>query len=196
MNIPHAATVREDTGLYNGKLGIWLFIASQAMLFGGLISAYVFLRNGVPDWPSGADALDVPLGSAATFVLIASSITIAAGWAAIKRESLAKFRIYFVLTALLSLAFIGIKSYEGYQLYEAGNYPATHNFFAIYYVLTATHAIHLAGGFFVVAYQSCCGTRIWDRDPARFVNRIEVTGLYWHFVTLVWIVIFSLVYLA
>jgi len=196
MDIPHTTSVRNDTGLYNGKLGIWLFIASEAMLFGGLFSAYVFLRNGVPDWPRGADVLNVPLASVNTFILIASSVTAAAGWTALKRKSLSAFRLNYVLTALLGIAFLAIKGYEYYEKISAGHSPSTNNFYGIYFVLTGTHVAHLLGGVLVVLYHTCCGARLWESDPERFTNRIEVTGLYWHFVDLVWIVLFSLVYLA
>ena len=196
MDIPHTTAVRNDTGLYNGKLGMWLFIASEAMLFGGLFSAYVFLRNGVPDWPRGADLLNVPLASVNTFILIASSVTVAAGWTALKRKSLSRFRLYYLFTALLGIAFLAIKGYEYYEKISAGHYPSTNNFYGIYFVLTGTHVAHLLGGVVVVLYHTCCGARLWDSNPERFTNRIEVTGLYWHFVDLVWIVLFSLVYLA
>lgn len=196
MDIPHTTAVRNDTGLYNGKLGVWLFIASEAMLFGGLFSAYVFLRNGVPNWPNAADLLNVPLASVNTFVLIASSVTAAAGWTALKRGSLSAFRLNFVLTALLGIGFLAIKSYEYYEKISAGHYPSTNNFYGIYYVLTGVHVAHLLGGILVVLYHTCCGAKLWESDRERFTNRIEVTGLYWHFVDLVWIVLFSLVYLT
>jgi len=196
MDIPHTTTVRNDTGLYNGKLGIWLFIASEAMLFGGLFSAYVFLRNGVPDWPNASDLLNIPMASVNTFVLIASSVTVAAGWTALKRGSLSAFRANFVVTALLGIGFIAIKSYEYYEKFSAGHYPSTNNFYGIYFVLTGVHIAHLLGGILVVLYHAGPGARFWATDPARFINRIEVTGLYWHFVDLVWIVLFTLVYLT
>jgi heme/copper-type cytochrome/quinol oxidase subunit 3 len=196
MDIPHTTTVRNDTGLYNGKLGIWLFIASEAMLFGGLFSAYVFLRNGVPDWPHAADFLNVPLASINTFVLIASSVAAAAGWSALKKGSLRGFRISFLVTALLGVVFLTIKSYEYYEKISAGHYPSTNNFYGIYFVLTGVHIAHLLGGMLVVLYHAGPGARLWHTDPARFTNRIEVTGIYWHFVDLVWIVLFPMVYLT
>ncbi len=196
MDIPHTTAVRNDTGLYNGKLGIWLFIASEAMLFGGLFSAYVFLRNGVPNWPNGADLLNVPLASVNTFVLIASSVTVAAGWTALKTGSLRGFRANFGATALLGVVFLAIKSFEYYDKFSHGHYPSTSNFYGIYFVLTGVHVAHLLGGILVVLYHAGPGARLWQTDPTRFINRIEVTGLYWHFVDLVWIVLFSLVYLT
>ena len=196
VDIPHTTAVRDDTGLYNGKLGMWLFIASEAMLFGGLISAYVFLRNGVPDWPNAADLLNVPLAAVNTFVLLTSSVFIVMGLSALKSGSLPKFRRYYAATALLGLVFIGIKSFEYWEKFSAGHYPSTNNFYGIYFVLTGVHIAHLLGGIVVVLYHAGPGARMWNADQARFINRIEVTGLYWHFVDLVWIVLFSMLYLT
>ncbi len=196
MDIPHTTTVRNDTGLYNGKLGMWLFIASEAMLFGGLISAYVFLRNGVPDWPNAADLLNVPLAAVNTFVLLTSSVTVVMGLTALKSGSLRKFRANYAVTAVLGLVFLGIKSYEYWDKFSHGHYPSTNNFYGIYFVLTGVHIAHLLGGIVVVLYHAGPGARFWKTDRARFINRIEVTGLYWHFVDLVWIVLFSMLYLT
>lgn len=196
MDIPHTTAVRPDTGLYNGKLGIWLFIASEVMLFGGLISAYVFLRNGVPNWPHAADHLNVSLAAVNTFVLITSSITIAAGWTALKSGSLRSFRAFFTATAVLGIVFLSIKSFEYYEKFSHGHYPSTNNFYGIYFVLTGVHVAHLLGGVLVVLYHAGPGARLWKDDAQRFVNRIEVTGLYWHFVDLVWIVLFPMLYLT
>jgi len=81
MDIPYTVKDRPDTGLYNGKLGIWLFLASEVMLFGGLFSAYVFLRTGAESWPTGADILNVPLATLNTLFLITSSVTMVMSWA-------------------------------------------------------------------------------------------------------------------
>lgn len=196
VDIPHTTTVRNDTGLYNGKLGMWLFIASEAMLFGGLISAYVFLRNGVPDWPNGADLLNVPLAAVNTFVLLTSSVAIVMALTALKSGSLSRFRAYYGATAVLGFVFLAIKSYEYWEKFSHGHYPSTNNFYGIYFVLTGIHIAHLFGGIVVVLYHAGPGARMWNGDRARFINRIEVTGLYWHFVDLVWIVLFSMLYLT
>ena len=84
MQIPYTVEPRPDTGVYNGKLGIWLFLASEVMLFGALFSSYVLLRVGAPTWPHGADILNVPLATLNTMVLITSSVTMVMAWASLK----------------------------------------------------------------------------------------------------------------
>jgi len=111
MEIPYTVTARPDTGLWNAKIGIWLFLASEVMLFGGLFSAYIFLRVGA-DYPWPVGELDVTLGCINTFVLIGSSVTVLLAWASLKMREFQKFRIYMSITILCALAFMGIKSME------------------------------------------------------------------------------------
>ncbi len=109
MEIPHTVTARPDTGLYNAKLAIWLFLASEVMLFGGLFSAYVFLRMGADDgyWPHGL--LDVPVGTINTFILVSSSITIVLAWASLKMRQWARHKLYLGITIALGVLFLAIK---------------------------------------------------------------------------------------
>src|SRR5688572_17358518 len=110
MDIPYTVQARPDTGLYNAKLGIWLFLASEVMLFGALFSAYILLRVAAPagEWPLGW--LDVRLGTLNTLVLISSSITTVMAWAALKMGNFGKFKFYHAITLLCALIFVGIKS--------------------------------------------------------------------------------------
>src|SRR5689334_14542529 len=112
MDIPYIVEPRPDTGLYNAKVGIWLFLASEVMLFGGLFSSYVLLRVGSPEgyWPHGW--LNIPVGTANTLVLITSSITTGMAWASCKMNQFGRFKFYHACTILLALTFVGIKSYD------------------------------------------------------------------------------------
>src|SRR3954454_21514161 len=112
MEIPYTVEVRKDTGLYNAKLGIWLFLASEVMLFGALFSSYILLRVGAPEnfWPHRW--LNIPIGTANTFVLISSSITTVMAWASLKMNQFGRFKFYHACTILLAMTFVGIKSYE------------------------------------------------------------------------------------
>src|ERR1700759_3005349 len=112
MEIPYTSESRPDTGLYNDKVGIWLFLASEVMLFGALFSSYILLRVGAEPgaWPHGL--LNVPLGMTNTIVLIVSSITVVMAWGSLKMKNFAAFKKYQAVTLLCSLAFLGIKSYE------------------------------------------------------------------------------------
>jgi heme/copper-type cytochrome/quinol oxidase subunit 3 len=194
-NIPYTVDARPDTGMYNGKLGMWLFLASEIMLFGGLFSAYAFLRTGVSDWPDGSELLNVPLATANTVILIASGITMVMAWASLKLDQFSRFRLFLGLTILLGLLFLGIKSFEYYHKFAAGHFPSTNNFYAIYFVMTGLHFLHIVGGVLVMAYHWGPGSRMWRASREQFTNRVEVTGLYWHFVDLVWIILFPSLYL-
>src|SRR5437868_3953282 len=112
MDIPYTVEIRKDTGLYNAKLGIWLFLASEVMLFGALFSAYILLRVSSPPgfWPHGV--LNVPIGTVNTIVLILSSVTVVMGWASLKMNQFGKYKFFQAITILCAMTFVGIKSYE------------------------------------------------------------------------------------
>jgi len=196
LEIPWNTHPRPDTGLYNAKLGIWLFLASEVMLFGALFSSYILLRTGNPQWPTQVwNILNVPLATINTFVLIGSSVTVILAWANLRLGNLRKGRIFLAITLLCGLAFMGIKAYEYAHKFEHGIYPSSSNFMAIYFTLTGLHGLHVLGGMVVFAYLAGPGAKMWQTDPARYTNRIEVVGLYWHFVDLVWIFLFPTLYL-
>ena len=196
MKIPYNEELRPDTGLYNAKLGIWLFLASEIMLFGGLFSAYIMLRLSDPNWANyGQDALNVPLATLNTAVLITSSVTMVMSWVSLKLNNLKKYKLYMGLTLLCSFGFLIIKYIEYTSKFDHGLFPSTNNFLAVYFVLTGLHGLHVIGGILVNGYFFGPGVKMWNTEPERFTNRIEVAGLYWHFVDLVWIFLFPALYL-
>ena len=195
MEIPFTTQVRPDTGLTNPKLGIWLFLASEVMLFGALFSSLILLRTGAPSWPVGKDTLHVLPATINTFVLILSSVTVVLAWANLRLGDLRMGRIFIGITLLCGFIFMGIKAYEYSLSFEHHHYPSTNNFFAIYFTMTGLHGLHVLGGMIVFAYFLTFGSKMWKTEPARFTNRIEVVGLYWHFVDLVWIFLFPTLYL-
>jgi len=277
MDIPFTVQPRQDTGLYNAKVGIWLFLASEVMLFGALFSSYILLRVGSIEgyWPHGW--LNIPVGTANTLVLITSSITTVMAWASCKMNQFGKFKFYHACTILLAMTFVGIKSYEyhdkfthysihltngkiadghivskskdfnlvnktgeieihGHEVdlagkegdalqnelkkiydlrspegrnvqhtelkYEAAQIdsmktygPWQNTYTAIYFTLTGLHALHVIGGALVIGFLWGPGSKMWKTDPERFTNRVEISGLFWHFVDLVWIFLFPVLYL-
>jgi heme/copper-type cytochrome/quinol oxidase subunit 3 len=197
MDIPYIVQARPDTGVNNGKLGVWLFLASEVMLFGALFSTYVFLRVGAADWHTWQSeaGLSIPIGTINTIVLITSSITMVMAWASLMMKEFGKFRLYFGLTIALALVFMVFKAVEYNAKFSHGLYPSTNNFFAIYYILTGLHALHIVGGVIVNSYLIGPGAKLWRTNPDQFTCRIEVAGLYWHFVDLVWIFLFPTLYL-
>jgi cytochrome c oxidase subunit 3 len=284
--IPHTVEPRTDTGLFNAKMGVWLFLASEVMLFGALFSSYILLRIvGAEHWPHGSTILNVPIGAFNTVVLISSSVTMVMAWASLRMNNLSRYRLFMGLTILCALTFLCVKAFEygqkfgmheatgehaveqvkthawlaatvfsslwhsymgGFKaaglgskifpgiitllillafvknwkrtligfvvagvfgtiiftLFQFGQqsshhyYPPSHNtFMGIYFTLTGLHGIHVIGGIIVNSYFLFPGTRMWKTDPERFTNRIEIAGLYWHFVDLVWIFLFPVLYL-
>jgi cytochrome c oxidase subunit 3 len=313
--VPHTVAARPDTGLYSAKIGIWLFLASEVMLFGGLFSAYIFLRIGAEPgyWPSGL--LNVPVGTANTAVLIISSVTVVMAWASLKMRQFAKYKFYMLITILCGALFLTVKlSYEwpakfnhfgvfikkesaskyeeflgNKPLEERGQAPRweisghlldapkgssyaeqavknaehfaheTHQhgfvtpadddyviqldpvnanpsdkendrphflprplsdkiavikasdvesasvftprhstYFATYFLITGLHGLHVLGGILVFLYLWLPvkgGTKLYQSNPEHLANRVEVAGLFWHFVDLVWIFVFPIFYL-
>ena len=260
MQIPYTTKARPDTGLYNAKIGLWLFLASEVMLFGGLFSAYILLRVGQPDgyWPHGW--LSVPIGTFNTLILITSSISATMAWAACKMGQFNRYKLFHGLTILLAILFLCVKSYEYHDklmhywvetkdgqvvdghlvektdkeivlhgvktsdpelLYDRtsaeykkllategeikiatadiakiSNYaPKLNIYLALYWTITGLHALHLIGGIIVFSFLWGPGSKMWKTDPERFTNRVEIAGLYWHFVDLVWVFVFPVLYL-
>jgi cytochrome c oxidase subunit 3 len=341
MQIPYEVSARPDTGLYNAKLGIWLFLASEVMLFGGLFSAYVFLRVGADDgyWPHGL--LNVPVGFVNTLILIASSVTVVLAWASLKMRQWARYKLYMAITIACGIIFLAVKlSYEWPQKFvhfgafikkdkwgqyeeylgnkhladkglaprpeitghleaveisasedavkafasdhelevskaeskEAGEgallveskhkgeelFPRTieklfripgvkpvafevkldaiyadpdnpdndrphfwpppvsdkvakiayadvgtwsafmpkHSpYFAVYFTITGLHGLHVLAGVLVFCHFFFFGEKLYRKNPEHMANRVEVGGLFWHFVDLVWIFVFPIFYL-
>jgi len=194
VQIPYITDERPDTGLTNSKLGIWVFLASEIMLFGGLFSAYVFLRIAAPegDFAYWGSKLNIPMATINTLVLISSSMTMIMSWASLKMKDFEKYKMYMGLTLLFALIFLVIKYFEYTGKFHHGIYPSSSTFMGIYFTLTGLHMLHIIGGMIVMGYFWLpFGNKMWTTEPERFTNRIEIAGLYWHFVDLVWIFLFQ-----
>ena len=194
--IPHSTTSHPVTGINNGKFAIWLFLASEVMLFGALFSSYVLIRVGSATFPHGRDVgLSVPLGTMNTLILIFSSVAVVFGWASMKLGDAKKARMWLGVTILCAVTFLVVKYFEYMAKFEHGHFPWTNNFFALYFTMTGLHAIHIIGGILVMAYLIGPGAYLAKSNPEKYANRLECTGLYWHFVDLVWIFLFPVMYL-
>ena len=197
-SIPYIVEERPDTGLTNAKLGIWIFLASEVMLFGGLFSAYVFLRMAAPagDFEYWGNKLSIPMATINTLVLISSSVTVIMAWASLKLKDFGKYKLYMGLTLLCSFMFLVIKYFEYTGKFHHGIFPSSSTFMGIYFTLTGLHGLHIIGGIVVMGYMWLpIGNKMWKTNPEMFTNRVEVAGLYWHFVDLVWIFLFPILYL-
>ncbi len=200
--LPYTVKPHPVTEMYSGKFGMWLFLASEVMLFGALFSSYVLLRVGAPlegpaAWPGHEEThLSWKIGGINTLVLILSSMTMVMAWVSFKGKNPTKGRMYLGATMLLAILFLVLKlSLEYWPHWRQGDQPSTSVFFGLYYTMTGLHGLHILGGIVVIAYFLGPGSALWHKDPEYYTNRIECTGLYWHFVDLVWIFLFPTLYL-
>ena len=183
----------EATGIPSGKLGMWLFLASEVMFFAGLLGAYIVLRAAQSHWPAPGQELSIPAAAINTFILLSSSMTMALGVGEVHHRDTQRLRWFLLLTILFGCAFLGVKGWEYSQKFHHGHLPGTALYWDCYFTLTGLHGIHVLAG---VLANLWILSLSFNRD---FLDRkghyVEVSGLYWHFVDLVWIFLFPLVYL-
>ena len=191
--LPYTTTIRPDTGLTSPKLGIWLFLASEVMLFGSLFSAYVLLRTGTPLWPEQSATLNVPLATLNTVILISSSVTMVMAWAAAAGGKLSRYRLFMGLTLLGGLLFLVVKAFEYNEKFSHGLYPSTNNFLALYFTMTGLHAIHVIAGMTAIGW--VLRKAMKGAFGPTYFTPVDLVGLYWHLVDLIWIFLFPLLYL-
>ena len=189
----HDVRTETATGIPSGKLGMWVFLASEVMFFTGLIGAYIVLRMGHPAWPGAEGHLSVPIGTTNTLVLICSSTTVVLALAASARGAMGAVRGWLLATIGLGSSFLVIKGFEYAAKFSHHIAPSTNLFWSCYFVLTGFHALHVLGGiiFNLVVLGWTRRETLWA--PRR--QRLEFAGLYWHFVDIVWIFLFPLLYL-
>lgn len=190
MTMPYANDARPDTGLYNAKLGMWLFLAAEAMFFGALFSSYAFLRTAAESWPKGSEILPVGIAVAACATAILAAAGAARAWSVVKQGgSMPSTTLWvvalvgFATAGLIALSF-GIESGEGMR-------PATNTFYACWYLIAGLVAAHATGGGIYALYLLWPGGQA---DPIILRNRVECLGLFWQFTALVWLATFACFY--
>jgi heme/copper-type cytochrome/quinol oxidase subunit 3 len=186
-HIPYTIDRRADTGVTNVTMGIWLFLASEVMLFGALFSAYALLRVSAPAWPHGRDLLSLPLGAANTVVLFGMTGLMWRARGAAGRGA----RTWLVLSSLLALAFLAVKGIEWRGEIVNGLLPSTNTFLAMYFTLTGLHAMHVVCGLVANGWAMA-----WRAGDAVAAGRIRALSLYWTFVDVIWVIILVLLYLT
>jgi cytochrome c oxidase subunit 3/cytochrome o ubiquinol oxidase subunit 3 len=172
---------------------MWVFLASECLLFGALITTYVLYRGASDTGPYPADVFDIPYTSVSSFVLLASSLTMVLSLNAAQNRDVARMRLWLLATALLGMTFVGGQVYEFTVFYDEGLSITTNLFGTTFYVLTGFHGAHVTVG--ILMLLSLVGFSAADRLPDDAAFPVEMVGLYWHFVDIVWIIIFTVVYL-
>lgn len=198
-------------GVYNMKLGMWVFLLSEVMFFTGLIGSYIILRFANPEqFADPGVVLNVPLTALNTFILICSSVTMVKAFAEVENGNQAGLKRYLVFTVILGLVFLGIQAYEYTLLLHEGFAPsaeayAAHGraggeavlggplYGATFYTMTGFHGAHVSIGVACMIFTTFQAYR--GRYTAGNAGGVEIMGLYWHFVDLVWIILFTIVYL-
>lgn len=185
-----------------GKLGMWVFLAGDAMSFGALLIGYGLLRHASPDWPVPAQALGIGLTAFMTFLLICSSVTMVKGLEAVKNNDRGMAKMYLLLTVLGGLSFLGLQAYEwthliheGLKIY--GNPWGSALFGTTFFIITGFHGMHVTGGvIYLLVMLRIVSKPTTALGPGSWAyNVVEICGLYWHFVDLIWIMVFTFVYL-
>jgi heme/copper-type cytochrome/quinol oxidase subunit 3 len=195
-NIPYQIQIREDTGINNGRLAMWLFLASEILFFGALFSSYLLLRLGSDSWPRGSERLQVGSATINTLVLILSSVTMVRAWERARAGELKSSRLLLAATAGLGTVFAILKGLEWAAKLNHGIRPADDLFYALYFMFTGVHLLHLLAGVLVLGDLAVRGRRLESTQPGLLEHRVEIAGIYWHFVDLVWLVIFPVLYLT
>jgi heme/copper-type cytochrome/quinol oxidase subunit 3 len=181
-----------------GKLGMWIFLAGDAVGFGTLLAGYGAMRATSVDWPNPYEVLGINLTAAMTFLLICSSVTMVKALEWLGNGDRAKAKMFLALTALGGAIFVGLQAYEWTHLIHRGllingNPWGATLFGTSFFIITGFHGLHVTGG--VIYLLATIGVVSRRPDPRASYNVVEITGLYWHFVDLVWIMVFTFMYL-
>jgi len=182
-----------STGLSNVKLGMWMFLGSECLLFGGLISTYLLYRGRVSEGPTPSQIFDIPFTSVSSFVLLMSSLTMVFAVSAAAAKDDRGTNLWLVVTAMLGATFVGGQVYEFTAFYNEGLGFSTSLFGSSFYTLTGFHGVHVTVGIIMLLALVAINKR--SKVPGSKSETVEMLGLYWHFVDVVWIIIFTLVYL-
>ena len=197
--VHHVVVEDTTTGLNHRKMLMWLFLGSDCLFFGALISTYLIYRGQSLVGPFPEDVFSIPTTSVSTFALLMSSMSMVLAYSAINRGNMRAFRIWLLSTCLLGAAFLGFQVFEFYDFAQHGLSPRTNLFGTTFFTLTGFHGAHVTVG--VIWLLSIFGYSLFGGKKAervladREALSVDLAALYWHFVDIVWIVIFAVVYL-
>jgi len=182
-----------STGMDNRKLLMWLFLGSECLFFGSLIAAYLLYRDRSVVGPYPSDLFDIPFTSVSAFVLLMSSVSMVLALAAIQRGNIRSMQVWLFTTAILGVLFVSGQAYEFTVFHREGLSLSQNLFGTTFFVLTGFHGAHVTVG--VLVLMSLFAMSLRGKLTQEKSLNVELAGLYWHFVDIVWIVIFALIYL-
>ncbi len=179
-------------GTTAGRLGVWILISSEIVLFAGLLGSYILFRIFHPEWYEESSHLNLYLGTVNTLLLLTSNFFMMKATTAVEKDDQKLSAKYMLLTIALGLAFLAVKGVEYTLEFKHGEFPSTGPFWSFYFLLTGIHGTHILGGLVAI-------TLLWihakNNALGELKGRVALTGLYWSFVELVWIFLFPLLYL-
>ena len=184
------ATTRSAAGITTGRLAIWWVLASEIVIFGGILASYIMHRLAHDSWAEQAAATNVYIGLFNTFVLLTSSLFAVQAHQAAEEGNGAKAAQRLSWTMLGGLLFLCVKAVEWTIEISAGETISSSNFWAFYYTAAGVHASHVIAGVIIMGFVAL------DARRNRELHRVELIGIYWHFVDIVWIFLFPLLYIA
>jgi len=182
-----------STGLDSRKLGFWIFLGSETLFFASFISAYMVYKGESVVGPYSAEILDIPLTTVSTFVLLMSSLAMVLGLAGVQQGSRKNSLLWLGVTIVLGATFLAFQAFEFTEFYHHGLTLQTNLFGSTFFILTGFHGAHVTIGvlwLMILWLQALRG----KLGPEKALN-VEIAGLYWHFVDIVWIALFTLIYL-
>jgi heme/copper-type cytochrome/quinol oxidase subunit 3 len=182
-----------STGISNAKMGMWAFLGSECLLFGALISTYILYRHKAVSGPTPHQLYDIPFTSVSSFVLLMSSLTMVLAVSAIQRGDVRRMRVWLVTTAMLGSVFIAGQIFEFTSFIRRGMTIKTNVTSGAFYVMTGFHGAHVTIG--IIMLLSLVNLSMRGKINQENAEVVEIAGLYWHFVDIVWIIIFTVVYL-
>jgi heme/copper-type cytochrome/quinol oxidase subunit 3 len=188
------SSAQTATGVSHNKLGMWLFLASDCLLFGALISTYLVNHDRIAaDQIGPHEIFDIPFTSVSSFVLLMSSLTMVLSLSALQRGDVVRNRLWLFVTAMLGATFVGGQVYEFTTFYKEGLGYTTNIFSSSFYTMTGFHGVHVTVG--IIMLMTLMLKSLRGNLKQENAETVEIVGLYWHFVDIVWILIFTIVYL-
>ncbi|MDP2956374.1 MAG: cytochrome c oxidase subunit 3 [Longimicrobiales bacterium] len=184
------ATTRSATGIPTGRLAIWWVLASEVVIFGGLLASYLMFRLGHPEWANAAAVTNTWIGAFNTFVLLSSSFTAVLAHQAAENGDGKLAAKYLTMTIVGAVTFLLVKSFEWYHEIIGGYTITSNGFWSFYYTAAGLHAAHVIAGAIIMGFIAV------DAAKGKELHRVELIGIYWHFVDVVWIFLFPLLYIA